>query len=364
MEKEVAAFFESLKHNKHVGALDEASTKQAIVIRLLSLLGWDIFNVEEVKPDHPVKSQKLDYSLRINKMDKVFIDVRKAGDELEPHQKALLGCSLQEGVKLAVLTNGFLWWFFLVFSEGPADRKKFCSIDLQKQNPRDAAVPFVELLSRKNVVSGMSLKTAESMHKKRNSQVLEKAIDDSWSRMLAEPDPRIVELLMDSVEKSCGLRPEKERVVDFLIRHAMKPTASAAEPEEPPEAEEPEEPEEEILDLKQAVKTNYEGQTIDSFQFNGKNYDVESWSQFIFKLCNVLVSLHDQDLEKLLWHAVDGRFYFREDPDELRLPLNIEGTNIFVETRLHADEAVRLAQSVLSVFGYNAKKLKLRTHKT
>ncbi|HHP7233253.1 MAG TPA: hypothetical protein ACFCUC_01375 [Desulfobacterales bacterium] len=361
MEKAVAEYIESVKKNKRIGSLDEASTKQALVIRVLSLLGWDIFNVEEVKPDHPVKSQRVDYALRINKMDKVFIDVKKVGDELAPQQKQLLGCALQEGVKLAVLTNGVLWWFFLAFSEGPTERKRFCSLDLQKQNPRDAALPLVELLARKNVLSGMSLKTAESMHRKRSGRVLEKAIGDNWSRMLAEPDPRIVELLTDSVEKSCGLRPEKERIVDFLIRHSIKSPAADSEPLELSEAVESRE---EIIELKEAVKPGYEGQSIESFQFNGRDYEVESWSQFIFKLCNVLVSRHDRDLEKLLWHSVDGRFYFREDPDELRMPLNIEGTNIFVETRLHAEEAVRLAHSVLSMFGYSANELKLKTHKT
>jgi len=361
MEKEVAGFIESLKRNKNIGSLDEASTKQALVIRLLSLLGWDIFNVAEVKPDHRVKSQKVDFTLRINKMDKVFIDVKKVGEELGPHQKSLLGAALQEGVKLAVLTNGVLWRFYLAFSEGPAERKKFCSLDLQKQKPRDAAVPMVELLARRNVLSGMSLKTAESMQKKRSGRVLEKAINDSWNRMLAEPDPRIVELLTASVEKACGLRPEKERIVDFLIRSARKMPGDV---EEPMELSEAVEAREEIIELKEPVKTSYEGQSIDSFRFNGRDYEVESWSQFVFKLCNVLVSRHDRDLEKLLWHSVDGRFYFREDPDELRMPLNIEGTNIFVETRLYADEAVRLAHSVLNVFGYAPKELELKTHKT
>jgi len=361
MEKEVAEFIESLKRNKSIGNLDEASTKQALVIRLLSLLGWDIFNVKEVKPDHRVKSHKVDFVLRIQKMDKVFIDVKKVGDPLISHQKPLLDCALKEGVKLAVLTNGVLWWFFLAFSDGPRERKKFCTLDLQKQNPREAAAPIVELLARKNVLSGMSLKTAESMHKKRSGRVVEKALDESWSRMLTEPDPRIVELLTAAVEKSCGLRPEKERIIDFLVHRAVKSPAGADRPLELSAAMEARD---EIIELNEPVKAGYEGQSIESFHFNGRGYEVESWSQFIFKLCNVLVSRHDRDLEKLLWHSVDGRFYFREDPDELRMPLNIEGTNIFVETRLHADEAVRLAHSVLAAFGYSAKELKLKTYKT
>ena len=51
MENKIIELIESLKSNKRVDTFDKASTKQAIVIRLLSLLGWEIFDVDEVKPD-------------------------------------------------------------------------------------------------------------------------------------------------------------------------------------------------------------------------------------------------------------------------------------------------------------------------
>ena len=57
MEKKITAFIESLKGDKRLITLDEASTKQAIIIKMLSLLGWDIFNVDEVKPDLVVNAQ-------------------------------------------------------------------------------------------------------------------------------------------------------------------------------------------------------------------------------------------------------------------------------------------------------------------
>ena len=62
MENQIIELIESLKSNKRVDTFDKASTKQAIVIRLLSLLGWDIFDVDEVKPDHALKSVQVDYS--------------------------------------------------------------------------------------------------------------------------------------------------------------------------------------------------------------------------------------------------------------------------------------------------------------
>ena len=77
----------------------------------------------------------------------------------------------------------------------------------------------------------------------------------------------------------------------------------------------------------------------------------------------MLTTKYKEDIERLLWHSVENRFFFNESPDELRLPGNINGTNIFVETGLSADDTVKLAQSVLSVFGYSTSDLSISASK-
>ena len=59
MKKEIVSFIKSLKTNKKLEKFDEASTKQAVVLRLLSFLGWDIFDVDEVYPDFAVNSNSI-----------------------------------------------------------------------------------------------------------------------------------------------------------------------------------------------------------------------------------------------------------------------------------------------------------------
>ena len=54
MKKQIETFINELKSNKKLSSFDEASTKQAVVLRLLSFLDWDIFNVDEVYPDYSV----------------------------------------------------------------------------------------------------------------------------------------------------------------------------------------------------------------------------------------------------------------------------------------------------------------------
>lgn len=342
MENQIIELIESLKSNKRVDTFDKASTKQAIVIRLLSLLGWDIFDVDEVKPDHALKSVQVDYSLRPKNVDTVFIGVEKVGEDLSYHQKELLGGAYKEGVTLSVLTNGMAWWFYLSGGEGSFDQKRFCTLEILKQPPKDVAARLVELLEKNNVSKGKSLKIAESIQLKRQRKVIEKAMADAWSRLLTTPPEALIKLFGDSVEKLCGYKPDKEMTVSFLSeRLEAASTEEVADLEEVGESKKPTIP-----------PRYYEGRIVSAFSFNEVNCKVDSWDGFLLKLCEELISKHDQDVEKLLWHSVDNRYYFRENPDELRLPVNIEGTNIFVETHLSTEDTVKLAYSLLKAFGY------------
>ncbi len=111
MEKKIVSFINDLKSNKKLAAFDEAATKQAVVLRLLSFLGWDIFDVEQVYPDYSANSSNVSYALRIKNSNKVFIEVKRVHSKLDNHQRSLVNLASREGVNLAVLTNGTIWWF-------------------------------------------------------------------------------------------------------------------------------------------------------------------------------------------------------------------------------------------------------------
>ena len=65
----------------------EAATKQAVILPVISCLKWDTYNIEEVFPEFSVGSKKVDYALRNNGYNKVFIEVKKIGEDLEKHQE-------------------------------------------------------------------------------------------------------------------------------------------------------------------------------------------------------------------------------------------------------------------------------------
>jgi len=207
-------------------------------------------------------------------------------------------------------------------------------------------------------------------------------------------------MLNERVEKLTGYKADKKVVIKYIVgcsrpepadkivelkkQIALKESVESEEPvelTEPVESEEPVEltetvESEEPVELTEAVEfeepvaakepvssasISYEGQNISSFTFKGSTINLESWEQLLANLCTTLSIEHSVDLEKLLWHSVEGKFFFRENADELRLGLNILGTNLFVETALNPDVTVKVAHSVLDVFGFSSDDLELAT---
>src|SRR3989344_4368851 len=113
MSEQLKVFIENLKTNPRVVTFDEAATKQAIILPVLHLLGWNTYNIDEVSPEFSVEGGKVDYSLRDNNSNKVFLEIKKTSEDLEKHEEQLLFYSFRQGVKLASLTNGMTWWFYL-----------------------------------------------------------------------------------------------------------------------------------------------------------------------------------------------------------------------------------------------------------
>ena len=105
----IAQAVEQIRNTVSLSVLDESATKQGVVLRLLSLAGWDTFDVSQVVPEYTVGTRRVDYALRPGSPNAVFIEVKRPGENLERHQQQLLEYCFQEGVKLAVLTNGRTW---------------------------------------------------------------------------------------------------------------------------------------------------------------------------------------------------------------------------------------------------------------
>ena len=97
--------------------MSEADISLGVILRILDALNWSTYNPREVSPEYSVENRWVDYALLIGNTPQVFIEVKKGGEPLEKHQEQLLDYAFRQGVKVAILTNGVTWWFYLPLLE-------------------------------------------------------------------------------------------------------------------------------------------------------------------------------------------------------------------------------------------------------
>jgi len=353
MNEELLRLIRDFKRDRRLLSFDEVRTKQAVVLRILKALGWDPFNIDEVQFEYSVTGKRVDYALRCNGKNKVFIEVKKVNEDLEKHQEQLLKYSFQEGVKLAILTNGISWWFYLPLREGNWEQRKFYTIEIYDQESEDITKKFEEFLSKENVISDIAIENAENLYKSRQKQYLIKeTLPEAWKKIITEPDERLVELLADTTEKLCGHKPDNETVGQFLIKIAQAPITQIKEeistPVHLPSGQ-----------ISRPPLESYTGKSIVVFTFKGTRYPVRSWKDMLIKITNLMLSVHREQFDKVLNLVGRKRPYFTRNPNELRSPERVNNTGIYVETNLSANSIVRLSKSIIELFGYRGDDLSI-----
>lgn len=96
------------------------------------------------------------------------------------------------------------------------------------------------------------------------------------------------------------------------------------------------------------------GQKISSFSLFGKMYEADSWRTMLYKICQLLIEKHnDQFAEKATVLKGSKRHYITFNPADLRDPAQIDGTNLWLETNLSAQQTVSVISKLLDSFGHD-----------
>lgn len=165
----------------------------------------------------------MDYALRYRDSSKVFIEVKKPGEDLEKHQEQLLNYSFQQGVKLATLTNGITWWFYLPLNEGSWEQRKFYTIEIYEQEYEEISQKFIDFLSKESVTSGKAIENAENVYKSRQKQSsIKETLPKAWTKIIEGPDEILLELISETTEKLCGYKPDAQTVENFISSNIRK----------------------------------------------------------------------------------------------------------------------------------------------
>ena len=352
MVDEVQDVIEKWQSDKRLNSLGEAKVQQVIVLPIFRRLGWDPDNDHEVHPQYPVADGWVDYALLIGNVPKVFIEVKKGGESLERHQEQLLNYSFKQGVKLAVLTNGATWWFYLPLQEGSWEQRKFHAAEFDKQNTAEIAQIFANLLSKENVSSGKAIENAEDLYKRH--QIAE-ALPKAWEQLV---NNKIPNLLAAQTQELCGHKPSRNEVEQFLSAHLQPipttPHPTARAPVAPPEPD---------PSSKSKPSGSMKGKKLKSFTFDGNRHEVTTWISMLVRLCELVYSAQKSRFDEVLNLRATPRSkpWFSKNSKDFREFKPIDRTSIVVDSDKTADEFVVIAKNLITHFGYDENDLSFET---
>ena len=217
---------------------NEETAKFQIIAPVLQGLGWNPFSGAEVLYEHRVEtargSGRVDIALLGETRTFAHIEAKSPGRDLNKYAKQALGYAFDEGVDICALTTGLEWQLYLPREAGPHSQRLFTTLRLQ-QDPTDQLAEDLEtFLGKDNLLSGRSERRAKEVLKaQRQADHLNAKLPEIWSRMVNEPDERLVELVTGQAYKELNLRPAAAQV-EAVLRGSPVPTVTPPKPDAAP----------------------------------------------------------------------------------------------------------------------------------
>ncbi|MEZ4302394.1 MAG: type I restriction endonuclease [Polyangiaceae bacterium] len=204
----------------------EEATKQALVIPLFHVLGYDVWNPLEVQPEYgadfnkgPKKGQveKVDYALKINGEPVVFVECKSADVALDTHDGQLARYfNTTPSVRVGILTNGVRIKVFTDLQQpNVMDEKPWMDFDLRvaKLAEIDALKKFRKTEFTADQIVGL----AEEM-------VYYNVLVPFIASQLRDPGEKLVRLVAEEIP---SIKRIDKKVVDRLTPILRKAIQSA-----------------------------------------------------------------------------------------------------------------------------------------
>jgi hypothetical protein len=135
--------------------LNEAMTKVALINPLLSALGWDLEDPDEVAMEYRKKSldRPVDYALLIQRLPCLFVEAKALKGGLEDRKwiSQTISYAAVTGVEWCVLTNGDEYRIYNAHAPVDVEEKLFRTVQLSDEELHNYTVDTLELLSRDKV---------------------------------------------------------------------------------------------------------------------------------------------------------------------------------------------------------------------
>ena len=199
---------------------NETAVRQGIVDRLLSALGWPIFDTQIVFPEYSVDTGRVDYAL-CHPAEKplVFIEVKRVGN-IETAERQLFEYAFHEGIPILILTDGQKWRFFHPSGAGDYQDRLVWELDLIVDDGEAGAARLDRYLNYEFVRTGTAGQSiAEDYYNIFQSREALRHLPEAWKNLVSdtsEDSEFLIEAVQSETERLCGSRPTGEQIFAFL----------------------------------------------------------------------------------------------------------------------------------------------------
>jgi hypothetical protein len=232
---------------------NESATKASLIAPLFVILGYDMADPRECKPEYRTdfgKGEKaatpVDWAFLIDGTFAFFVEAKEAGAKITRYAEQLgMYFAKEPAVKLGILTNGVEWKFFTDLDHlNVMDREPFLTWNLLEADP--IPLDFLTLLHKSQFKQQLFRAFAET--KRRRSLLV-----DGLTRLLEEPSPEFVRLAVQKVNEKLDIETRSltpkviaewkpivaNAIQDWAKRYTLAMALERPTGERPPSADKP-----------------------------------------------------------------------------------------------------------------------------
>ena len=230
--EEVKQFAVEASKRKKQCATEEA-TKMALIVPFFKILGYDVYNPEEVVPEYTAavpgvkKDEKVDYAIIIDEQPVILIEAKRYGENLENHSAQLFKYFNATAAKFGILTDGVIYRFYTDLNkDNIMDQTPFLEFDLS--NLRESTIGEVKKFHKDTF-------DADGVFSNASELKYTNAIKDFFAAQLNEPTVDFVKYILSEVYSGIRTQAAIERfgptvkdALNDLINEMMTDKISAA----------------------------------------------------------------------------------------------------------------------------------------
>lgn len=195
IKQELQNICQKIKDTKN-NVLTEEATKMAYIVPFLQILGYDVFNPNEVIPEFisdigSKKGEKVDYVIIKNEKPIIIIECKHWKKDIKAHNSQLHRYFHTTNARYGIITNGIIYNFFTDLEKvNIMDNTPFFSIDLRNLNDESISV----LLS-----FSKSKFDTSTIHRKAKILKYKNGIQSNLEKELSEPSHDFIKILAKGV---------------------------------------------------------------------------------------------------------------------------------------------------------------------